>query len=167
MKKLVILMVALFMVANFQPANAQEAQNANMIYNPNAYAKKEISEAIKKAKAENKHVFIQVGGNWCSFCRQFHAFINEDADIKKFIHDNYVFTLLNYSKENKNIELLARYENPGRLGYPVFLILDGKGRLIHTQDSGLLEEGRGYSKSKVLTFLKNWTVAAIDPKNIN
>jgi hypothetical protein len=33
-------------------------------YNPMADAKEDIAQALKKAKAENKHVFIQVGGNW-------------------------------------------------------------------------------------------------------
>lgn len=34
------------------------------LYNPQADAKKEITDAVKKAKAENKHVLLQVGGNW-------------------------------------------------------------------------------------------------------
>ncbi|MCF8378163.1 MAG: hypothetical protein K9H49_01220 [Bacteroidales bacterium] len=34
------------------------------LYNPLANAKSEIADAVKVAKAENKHVFIQVGGNW-------------------------------------------------------------------------------------------------------
>jgi thioredoxin-related protein len=166
MKKLITLIMALVLVAGIQTVNAQAAMETKKIYNPEANAKEEISKAIKKAKTEDKHVFVQIGGNWCPWCLLFHAYINEDPEIKKFIEDNYVFTLLNYSKENKNIDLLTKYRNPGRLGYPVFLILDAKGTLIHTQDSGLLEEGKGYNKAKVMTFLKNWTVAAIDPKNI-
>jgi len=153
------------MVAGIQTVNAQEAKDPKKIYDPAANAKVEINKAIQKAKAEGKHVFIQIGGNWCPWCLLFHAFINEDPEIKKFIEDNYVFTLLNYSKENKNQEILLKYKNPGRLGFPVFLILDGKGELIHTQDSGLLEEGKGYNKVKVMTFLRNWTPAALDPKN--
>ncbi|WP_217447779.1 hypothetical protein [Maribellus comscasis] len=34
------------------------------IYNPKADAKEELADAVKKASMENKHVFIQVGGNW-------------------------------------------------------------------------------------------------------
>ena len=111
-------------------------------------------------------MFVQVGGNWCGWCLLFHKFINDDAEITKFLNDNYVFVLLNYSKENANKEILAGYGNPGRLGYPVFLVLDGKGNLIHTQDSGLLEEGKGYNKAKVLGFMRNWTAAAVDVKNM-
>jgi len=165
MKKLISLFLLVIGFAGVQTINAQGVQNSNAPYNPQADAKAEINQAIQKAKQEGKHVFIQVGGNWCSWCRLFHKFINEDPDIKKLIDDNYVFMLLNYSKENKNQQLLAKYHFPGRMGYPVFLILDGKGQLIHTQDSGLLEEGKGYSKAKVMSFLKNWTPKALDPKS--
>ncbi|MFA5815273.1 MAG: thioredoxin family protein [Bacteroidales bacterium] len=165
MKKLFTLIITIIMVAGIQAANAQEAKDPKKIYNPEANAKEDINKAVKKAKAEGKHVFIQVGGNWCPWCLLFHVYIKEDPEIKKFIEDNYVFTLLNYSKENKNAGILLKYKKPGRLGYPVFLILDAKGQLIHTQDSGLLEEGKGYNKVKVMTFLRNWTPAALDPKN--
>ncbi|MFA6125740.1 MAG: thioredoxin family protein [Bacteroidales bacterium] len=165
MKKLITLIMTIFLVAGIQSTHAQEAKDPKKIYNPEANAREEISAAVKKAKAEGKHVMVQVGGNWCGWCIMFHAFINEDADIKKLIADNYVFTLLNTSKENKNEEVLRKYKNPGRLGYPVFLILDAKGQVIHTQDSGLLEEGKGYNKVKVMTFLRNWSPAALDPKN--
>jgi thioredoxin-related protein len=163
MKKFISLIMMAFLISSIQTVTAQEVQNSNTIYNPQANAGEEISQAIQKAKAEGKHVLVQVGGNWCSWCRLFHKFINEDPEIKKYLGDNYVFILLNYSKENKNADLMAKYKYPGRMGYPVFLILDGKGQLIHTQDSGLLEEGQGYSKAKVLTFLKNWTRKALDP----
>jgi thioredoxin-related protein len=166
MKKLITLIMTILLITGNQQTNAQEVKAVKKIYNPAANAREEISKAIVKAQAEGKHVLIQVGGNWCGWCILFHGFINEDQEIKKFIEDNYVFTLLNTSVENKNTELLKEYRNPGRMGYPVFLILDAKGDLIHTQDSGLLEEGKGYNKGKVMTFLQNWTPAAVDPKNL-
>lgn len=165
MKKIVALLIAVCLFSGIQSVSAQEKKEPVKIYNPQADARQEIKQAVAQAKAENKHVFIQVGGNWCSWCIKFHAYVNEDPEISKIIADNYVFVLLNYSTENKNKEILAEYRNPGRLGYPVFLILDGKGHLIHTQDSGLLEEGSGYNKAKVTTFLNQWTFKAIDPKN--
>lgn len=158
--------MTIILVAGIQTISAQEVKEVKKIYNPEANAKEDISKAVQKAKEEGKHVMVQIGGNWCSWCLLFHKYINEDLEIKKMIDDNFVFTLLNYSQEVKNAELMAKYNNPGRMGYPVFLILNGEGQLIHTQDSGLLEEGKGYNKTKVMTFLKNWTKAAVDPKNI-
>ncbi len=41
--------------------------------------------------------------------------------------------------------MLKRLNNPGRFGYPVFVVLNGKGQVIHIQDSSFLEEGNGYN----------------------
>ena len=54
--------------------------------------------------------------------------------------------------------------NPTRFGFPVFIIIDGNGKVLHIQDSGLLEEGAGYNKQKVTGFFRNWTTKAIVPQ---
>jgi len=69
---------------------------------------------------------------------------------------------VNYSKENKNVDVLEQLEKPQRFGFPVLVILDSDGRRIHTQDTGLLESGDGYDHKKVLNFLKNWTPNALN-----
>lgn len=134
-------------------------------YNPAADAKADIKNAIAKAKAENKHILIQVGGNWCSWCMKFHKMATTDFKVDSIIKADYVYILLNYSKENKNLDVLKTYQNPQRFGFPVFLILDGTGKLLHTQDSGLLELDKGYDPNKVSTVLKQWNFKALDPKN--
>jgi len=53
------------------------AQNIS-IYNPDANAMDEVTEASEKALSERKHVFLQVGGNWCSWCVKFHNFVGAD-----------------------------------------------------------------------------------------
>jgi hypothetical protein len=47
----------------------------------------------------------------------------------------------------------------------VFLILNSKGELIHTQNSGYLEEGKSYNKEKVDGFFNDWSPKALDPKS--
>lgn len=156
MKKLVtllLLVVALGSQAQVKP-----------IYNPKADAQADINAAVKQASVEGKHVFLQVGGNWCIWCRRFHQFIHDDADISQYLSDNYVFVLVNYSKENKNEDVLQKLGFPQRFGFPVFVILDGKGNRIHTQNSAYLEANDGYDKDKVLGFLKQWSPAALDPQ---
>jgi len=141
---------------------SQEKAN---IYNPNADAKADLKNAIAKAKAENKHVLIQVGGNWCPWCIKFHKFATTESKIDSIIKADYVYLLLNYSKENKNFDVLQTLQNPQRFGFPVFVILDGAGKLLHTQDSGVLELDKNYDPKKVFNFLKGWNVSALDPNN--
>jgi len=141
--------------------SAQEAKPK--IYNPAADAGKELSEAVEKAGKEGKHVFIQIGGNWCSWCLRFHKFTSEDAQIDSAFSAGYIRVKLNYSEENKNLEILKTLRYPQRFGFPVFVILDGKGNYLHTQNSAYLEEGKGYSKKNILDFLKSWSPGALNP----
>ena len=164
MKKLVQIMLAITLFfSNLTIISAQS--KATKIYNPDANASEQIKEAIKKAKAEGKHVFIQLGGNWCSWCILLHKFYNADNQIDSALNANYVVSLVNYSKENKNLDILKQFEYPQRFGFPVIVILDADGRRLHTQNSVHLEQGRGYSKKKFLEFLNNWSPKALNPEN--
>ncbi|MEK7224084.1 MAG: thioredoxin family protein, partial [Bacteroidota bacterium] len=122
-----------------------------------------IAEAVKQAKESDKHVLIQVGGNWCIWCARFNDFVTNDKSLDSLMNANYVIYYLNYSMENKNQELLARYEFPQRFGFPVFLILNGKGDLIHTQTSWYLEANKSYDKEKVTAFFTDWGKKSLDP----
>ncbi|MDE7096601.1 MAG: thioredoxin, partial [Muribaculaceae bacterium] len=51
--------------------------------------------------------------------------------------------------------------NPVRFGFPVLIILDENGNILHTQDSALLESGEGYDKEKVTRFFESWTPGAV------
>lgn len=134
------------------------------LYSPEENAEKAIKESIEKAKENGKHIFIQIGGNWCIWCARFNDLITTDKSIDSLIRANYVVYHLNYSKENKNEKILAKYGYPQRFGFPVFLVLDGKGNLLHTQNSSYLEKGKGYSRENVLGFFNDWAPGALDPK---
>jgi thioredoxin-related protein len=133
------------------------------LYDPTLDGMKQIKEAVAAASASGKHVLIQYGGNWCGWCIKFDAFCKADTSISKIINANYIPVKLNYSPENKNDAANEFMGNPTRFGFPVFVIIDGKGKVLHIQDSGLLEEGAGYSKQKVTGFFRNWTATAIVP----
>jgi thioredoxin-related protein len=138
------------------------------LYNPIENAEEKISKAVAQAKAEGKHVFIQIGGNWCVWCARFNDVITNDARIDSAIKAGYVVYHMNYSKENFNAKLLARYGYPQRFGFPVFLVLDGNGKLLHTQSSWYLEDGKkGYDHDKVTSSFTDWSPSALDPKNYN
>jgi thioredoxin-related protein len=147
------------------------AQQKPAPYNENQDVRKEIGAAVQKAKAENKHVLVQFGGNWCPWCIRFHALVNGDAKIDSLVKSDYVYILANVPKEKgkRDFSVFREYEYPNRFGFPVFVILDSTGKKLHTQDSGFLEhcQTTGYDTSKVVTFLKMWNVKALDPESYN
>ncbi len=145
---------------------AQESPSSSKkLYDPTADAKADIATAIALAKKENKHVFLQIGGNWCSWCIAFDKKVNENEELKQILNDNYVIYYLNYSKENTNSDIMKQLGFPQRFGFPAFVILDAEGNRLHTQNSSYLEEGKGHSVEKVKEFLESWTVKALDPIN--
>ena len=135
------------------------------LYDPTSDAKVEISNAVKKAKKEGKHVFLQIGGNWCGWCLAFDKKVKSNDTLRKALEKNFVVYHVNFSKENKNLDILASLGYPQRFGFPVFVILDGQGNRLHTQNSTNLEIGKGHSTQKTLNFFNNWSQSAIDPKN--
>lgn len=138
--------------------------DTTQLYDPSANAKADIAKAVTQAKKEHKHVLIEAGGNWCTWCLRFNNFVKATPQVDSIIKANYIVYHLNYSKENENAETMAKYGFPQRFGFPVFIILDANGNRIHTQNSGYLEQNKWYSSEKVAEFLNNWTPAAIDPK---
>jgi len=149
-------------ILSFWGSQISIAQNVK-IYDPEANVSQAITQALVQAKAENKHLLLQIGGNWCPWCLKFHKFCADDQEISLFINKNYIKILVNYSKENRNLAELKKLEYPQRFGFPVFVILDQNGKRLHTQNSSYLEEGDGYSKKKVLDFLKQWSPEALNP----
>ncbi|MBF8455819.1 thioredoxin family protein [Kaistella sp. G5-32] len=139
-------------------AAAAEIAKLPKPYNDKENAEAKIAELVKQAKKENKNVMIQAGGNWCIWCLRFNNYVQTTPELKEVVDQNYVYYHLNYSPENKNVKVFAKYDNPGaKFGYPVFLVLDQNGKLIHTQDSSVLEDGKGYSLEKTKAFFKEWS----------
>lgn len=151
---------------------AQEGKPGVHIYNPEANAKADLKAAAKRALKNKKHVFVQVGGNWCVWCIAFHNLIEETPALKNYLNENFEVVNVNYSKEQKNAAVLASLGYPQRFGYPVFVILNGKGKVLHIQNSEYLEttaldangkQKEGHSVDKIMNFLKGWTYKAVDP----
>ena len=50
--------------------------------------------------------------------------------------------------------MLSRY--PEVAGYPHFFVLDGQGKLLHSQDTAKLEKGKSYHARRFKRFLTRW-----------
>lgn len=165
MKK-IFLSLLLVLVAIAASAQA----SLKKVYDEKVNPMEQIDKALAIVKNEGikKYIVCQVGGNWCPWCLRFADFISKDSDLMKVVNDNYVYLHVNYNPRNSNNDvaanLMKRLANPQRFGFPVFVILDGEGKVVHIQDSSFLEAGKSYNKEKVLRFFKCWTPAAVQGK---
>ena len=118
------------------------------VYDENINPLEQIEQAVGKAKTE---------GNFGPVCDgtfdQSFVYIHVNYDPRKAKGEDQTLVAK---------QMLERLNHPARFGFPVFVILDEEGKVIHIQDSSFLEEGQGYSQEKVLRFFNNWTPKAVN-----
>jgi thioredoxin-related protein len=127
-------------------------------YDPKRDAARDIDDAVAEARRSSRRILLVVGGEWCSWCHTLEDYFSSHPELKALREKNFVTVKINYSDENRNEAVLSRY---GPIeGYPHIFVLESDGKLIHSQETGVLESGRSYDLEKVSTFLTRWAPAA-------
>jgi thiol:disulfide interchange protein len=133
---------------------AIEDREYNKKYDPTRNAYTDFEMAKKDAKVSGKLILVEFGGDWCVWCRRIEKFMLSTPDINNGVDDIFVFLKVNVSDENKNEKFVNEF--PAIKGYPFFVITDSNGVILESQDTGALEEGKGYSLDKFKAFLSKW-----------
>jgi len=127
-------------------------------FDPKANPAKDLKKAVAQASREHKRILLDVGGEWCSWCHRLDATLAASAELTGLLEKNFIVLKVNFSEENKNEAFLKAY--PAVKGYPHFFVLDEAGKFLHSQDTGDLEEGKGYNLTRIAEFLKKWSPAS-------
>lgn len=130
----------------------------NEMFDPEADPVADLAAAVELAQAEGKHILLDVGGEWCSWCHLIDAYIETNAPTHEAFACAFVVVKVNYSDENENEAFLSQY--PDRQGYPHFFVLDDTGALVASQGTGELEEGRGYNEAAMVGFANQYCESA-------
>lgn len=123
-------------------------------YDPSKNPEEQLKQALVEAQKNNKNIMLFVGGEWCPWCRMLSKVFSTEGSIKTTANLYYVMLKINFSPDNKNEKFLSQY--PKFKGYPHIFVLDSKGKLLQSQDTAELEEGKGYNNNKIIKFLKKW-----------
>ena len=89
---------------------------------------------------------------WCVYMDRFFV---ENHALEKLREDNFVWLKINMGPENENKAFLSAY--PEANGYPHLYVLDAAGKLLQSQDTSALEQGKGYNLIKFTEFLRTWS----------
>ena len=149
--------LSLLLCTSLLPLAAQAPKAAVALAGPFDPARdsfKDLAAAKAEARSSGRRILLDVGGNWCPWCHKLHAFWTAQSAVTAQRDRSFVFLLVNFSPENKNAEFLGQY--PKVKGFPHFFVLDAQGVLLHSQDTGELEQEAGYSAEKIGAFLKAW-----------
>jgi len=94
-----------------------------------------LDQAIAKAKAENKLVFIDSYTDWCGPCKMMAKDIFPMKEMGDYFNPKYISISSNAEKGEDGPAVRAKF---GIKAYPTFVILDGDGNLIHMFAGGVL-----------------------------
>ena len=112
---------------------------------------RDLAAATIRAQQEDKQVLLLVGGEWCSWCQEMNRFLDREPALASQFNQTFVVVKVNVSKANKNEPFLKRY--PEYIGVPHFYVLDAKGKLLESVNTGLLEKGKSYDEAKFGKFI--------------
>jgi thiol:disulfide interchange protein len=125
------------------------------LFDPKKDPNADLQAAVARAQKENKRIVLDVGGEWCGWCRHMDKFLTINAELAKIRSENYVWVKVNMSEENENKAFLSKY--PAIKGYPHLFVLEADGTFLFSQDTSELEQDKTYNLQKFTDFLKKWT----------
>ncbi len=126
-------------------------------FDPARDAARDLQATVAQTKKSGKRIVLDVGGEWCVWCRNMDYFFLQNAGLSQLRDENYVWLKVNFSEENKNEPFLANY--PKIEGYPHLYVLDANGKFLFSKDTSELEQGKSYNLQKFTDFLKEWSPA--------
>lgn len=153
------LLVVFFLFAAALRAAPEYPKMGPDIYDTKADGSALVAEAIVAATASHKRIILDLGANWCHFCRQLKAEFEGNPEIKKALEANFIVVYVDVNQrdgKNRNETLNRYYEDPVKEGLPVLVLLEKDGRQLGTQETGSLEDLKGengYDPKKILAFL--------------
>jgi len=140
------------------PSSAQSLTTPfvkKQIYSETANPTADIAAALKKARAEHKRVLLDFGGDWCGDCQvldiYFHQSPNADLLAKHF-----VVVHIYIGHMDRNLDVPKKYDVPINKGVPALAVLDARGKLLYSQQTGQFENMRNMSSGDVTAFLNQW-----------
>jgi thioredoxin-related protein len=135
--------------------DVQEEKPFSIVYDPARDPYADLEAAMLLAQTQNKRILLEVGGDWCIWCSILERFIDAHPEVEELLDANYVVVKVNVSDENDNFDFLSQF--PEVAGYPHLFVLENDGSLLHSQNTGDLEQDESnYDIGKVTQFLTEW-----------
>jgi len=163
MKVVILLLISLVLPFSNTAKSAEQAiislsenlPKYSKVYDDKSDPFSDASAALALAKASNRQVLIEIGGNWCSWCHKMDSFLAKNEDIYRTLHNQYVLLKINVSDSNENQAFMDSL--PPVLGYPHMYVSTADGKMILSKDTAELLDGNNYSRENWLTFLEKWS----------
>ena len=140
------------------PEVSKETVQESSFYTVDHYDKSrdpasDLAATIQRATAENKRILLQVGGDWCGWCKLISQYMHDNQVVNNLLTQHFVVMKVTYPGDHA-ASFLGQF--PKCNAYPHLFVLEKDGTLLHSQGTGELEEGKGYNEKVFTEFLNAW-----------
>ncbi|SMO33654.1 thioredoxin family protein [Solitalea koreensis] len=97
-----------------------------------------LDEALAKAKAENKMVFIDFYTSWCGPCKVMSNEVFPLATVGSYFNSQFINCKIQCDDKGVGVELGKKYQINA---YPTLMFVDKNGAIVHSAAGGLSGEG--------------------------
>ena len=124
-----LLVVTAIILFAFVSCESQSASN-------NLSWETDLGVAIKKAKQENKTVFVNfTGSDWCKWCMKLNDEVFSKSEFENFAKDNLVLVKVDFPQSLPQSNETKMYNNSlaqkfGVQGFPTIILLDSTGKVL-------------------------------------
>ena len=123
------------------------------VYDELADAQAQVSQALLKAKADNKQMMIVFGANWCGDCKMLDGEFKKPA-MKALLDANYVVVKVDVNRFNKNLDVVKPYGDVIKKGIPSIVIATPANQLVYATNGGELADARKMGEAGVAEFFQ-------------
>jgi len=120
----------------------------------------DLDEALAKAKAENKMVFIDFYTSWCVPCKTLSNEVFPLANVGSYFNSNFVNCKIQCDDKGVGVELGKKYQV---IAYPTLMFVDKNGDMVHSMagtpsGEGLIELAKTATNPErnLLSITKEW-----------
>lgn len=126
-------------------------------YDESADAMALVDAALARARENGKRVLIDLGGNWCPWCRIL-AGVMELPEVKPFIGAHFEVVSVDVSsaqgKIDRNLDVTARFDTPDIDGVPWMIVLESDGTVLHS--SYEVTDKNHETPQQMVNWLASW-----------
>ena len=140
-------------------APLSHAQNVPFVkkhlYSETANPTADIAAALKQARAQNKRVILDFGGDWCGDCQVLDIYMHQSPNAE-ILAKHFIVVHVDIGQMDHNVDVAEKYKVPIKKGVPALAVLDAHGKLLYSQANKEFENMRNMRSEDVTAFLNKW-----------
>lgn len=125
-------------------------------FDAEANGKVDFSQALARAKTEDKFGLIVLGANWCSDCRALAGHFQTQR-FQSLFDENYALAYIDVANKDKNLDVAKRLGLETIEGIPTVFVTDSSGKVLNLENAPTWRDAGNRNGDDIYTFFEAYT----------